>query len=92
MSELTLKHFILKQRVLDLYRQAIRASRGEHSSRGAHWQTHLPAGIPDKQARKETMLWIRGEFERNRNLHDTVFHPLHQFSCSVAYDLRGRLS
>lgn len=29
MSGLTLKHFILKQKVLDLYRFAIRASRGQ---------------------------------------------------------------
>jgi hypothetical protein len=28
MRDLTLKHFILKQKVLNLYRSAIRASRG----------------------------------------------------------------
>ncbi|KAI0348621.1 hypothetical protein BDW22DRAFT_1320339 [Trametopsis cervina] len=54
MNELTLKHFILKQRVFDLYRYAIRASRG----------------IPDPISRKETVAWIRVEFERNRYIHD----------------------
>ena len=29
MQELTLKHFILKQRVINLYRQAVRACRSE---------------------------------------------------------------
>ncbi|KAI9062980.1 hypothetical protein FKP32DRAFT_770636 [Trametes sanguinea] len=54
MRELTLKHFILKQQALNLYRQAIRASRS----------------IPDKSARTETVAWIRSEFERNRNIYD----------------------
>ncbi|KAI0815179.1 hypothetical protein BC629DRAFT_1469884 [Irpex lacteus] len=54
MKQLTLKHFILKQRVLDLYRYAIRSSRG----------------IPDPTSRKETIAWIRGEFERNRHIED----------------------
>ncbi|KAI0704887.1 hypothetical protein BC835DRAFT_1262014 [Cytidiella melzeri] len=56
MKQLTFKHFILKQRVFDLYRYAIRASRG----------------IPDPVARRETIAWIRGEFERNRHLHDVA--------------------
>ncbi|KAH9937602.1 complex 1 protein-domain-containing protein [Fomitopsis serialis] len=50
----TLRHFILQQRVLTLYRQAVRATRY----------------IPDSNARKETVAWIRGEFERNRGLDD----------------------
>ncbi|PCH33561.1 hypothetical protein WOLCODRAFT_64141 [Wolfiporia cocos MD-104 SS10] len=54
MHEPTLKHFILKQRVLNLYRQAVRASRT----------------IPDRGARKETIAWIRNEFERNKHIHD----------------------
>ncbi|EMD41792.1 hypothetical protein CERSUDRAFT_147108 [Gelatoporia subvermispora B] len=54
MQELTLKHFILKQRALDLYRQAIRASRH----------------IPNSTTRRETVQWIRAEFERNRCLTD----------------------
>ncbi|EKM60979.1 uncharacterized protein PHACADRAFT_134002 [Phanerochaete carnosa HHB-10118-sp] len=54
-QELTLKHFILKQRVVNLYRQAVRACRT----------------IPDLQTRKETLTWIRSEFDRNRHLHDT---------------------
>lgn len=35
MHELTLKHFVLKQQVINLYRQAIRASRGEYLSNSA---------------------------------------------------------
>ncbi|KAN0128359.1 LYR motif-containing protein 2 [Lactarius tabidus] len=51
---LTLRHFIQRQRVLNLYRRAIRASRA----------------IPDPAARKETITWIRAEFERNRHITD----------------------
>ncbi|KAF9569729.1 hypothetical protein CPC08DRAFT_6865 [Agrocybe pediades] len=54
MSFLTLKHFILKSQVIALYRHAIRASRV----------------IPDPVTRKETVAWIRSEFERNRQLTD----------------------
>ncbi|KZP12058.1 hypothetical protein FIBSPDRAFT_755598 [Athelia psychrophila] len=54
MQHLTLKHFILKQRVLNLYRHAIRVSRS----------------IQDTQARKETLSFIRAEFDRNRHLND----------------------
>lgn len=54
MSQLTLKHFILKQKALDLYRFAIRACRS----------------IPDPGARKETVAWIRSEFERHRHMQD----------------------
>ncbi|KAG6872878.1 hypothetical protein C0995_005736 [Termitomyces sp. Mi166 len=50
-SELTLKHFILKQKVLNFYRHVVRASR-------------------DPVTRRETIAWIRGEFERNRHLTD----------------------
>ncbi|KAI0335365.1 hypothetical protein GY45DRAFT_1342875 [Cubamyces sp. BRFM 1775] len=56
MPELTLKHFILKQQALNLYRRAIRATRS----------------IPDRSTRLETIVWIRSEFERNRNLHDVT--------------------
>ncbi|KAJ7275342.1 hypothetical protein B0H12DRAFT_1005841 [Mycena haematopus] len=50
---LTLRHFILKQEVLNLYRYAIRS---------------VP--IHDPLTRKETIMWIRAEFERNRHLTD----------------------
>ncbi|KAF8912827.1 hypothetical protein CPB84DRAFT_1670743 [Gymnopilus junonius] len=50
----TLKHFILKQRAISLYRSAVRAS----------------AVIPDPVTRKETVAWIRAEFTRNRHLTD----------------------
>ncbi|KAA1468671.1 hypothetical protein DENSPDRAFT_483632 [Dentipellis sp. KUC8613] len=52
----TLKHFILKHRALTLYRSAIRASRA----------------IPDPVSRKETIAWVRSEFERNRHISDTA--------------------
>lgn len=52
--QLTLKHFIARQRVVDLYRSAIRASRV----------------IPDPVARKETLSWIRVDFDRNKHLTD----------------------
>ncbi|KAF8898563.1 hypothetical protein BD779DRAFT_1431724 [Infundibulicybe gibba] len=51
-TKLSLKHFILKQQVFDLYRYAIRASRV----------------IPNPLARRETIAWIRGEIEINRHL------------------------
>ncbi|KJA26181.1 hypothetical protein HYPSUDRAFT_133357 [Hypholoma sublateritium FD-334 SS-4] len=50
----TLKHFILKLQVLNLYRGAIRASRV----------------IPDPVTRRETIAWIRHEFDRNKHLTD----------------------
>ncbi|KAI0374259.1 hypothetical protein BV20DRAFT_935562 [Pilatotrama ljubarskyi] len=56
MPELTLKHFILKQRALNLYRQAIRATRS----------------IPNNETRAETIAWIRSEFERNRRIDDVM--------------------
>ncbi|KIK71191.1 hypothetical protein GYMLUDRAFT_149914 [Collybiopsis luxurians FD-317 M1] len=56
MSHLTLKHFILRKQVLDLYRQAVRACRA----------------IPDPSTRRETLNWIRSEFERSKNLTDVV--------------------
>ncbi|KAJ7357058.1 hypothetical protein B0H14DRAFT_2671946 [Mycena olivaceomarginata] len=51
---LTLRHFILKQQVFNLYRYAIRNTRAIH----------------DPLTRKETIMWIRAEFERNRHLTD----------------------
>ncbi|KAG0709036.1 hypothetical protein DFH29DRAFT_794670 [Suillus ampliporus] len=56
MPDFGLKYFILQQRVIHLYRHAIRASRH----------------IPDRQARSETIAWFRSEFERNRWLTDVV--------------------
>ncbi|KAF9478037.1 hypothetical protein BDN70DRAFT_72185 [Pholiota conissans] len=52
----TLKHFILRQQALHLYRGAVRASKA----------------IPDPVTRKETIAWIRDEFERNSHLTDLV--------------------
>ncbi|KAI0735264.1 hypothetical protein C8Q76DRAFT_277370 [Earliella scabrosa] len=56
MRHLTLKHFILQQRALNLYRQAIRATRS----------------LPDRTVRLETIGWIRSEFERNRYISDVT--------------------
>ncbi|KAF8315054.1 hypothetical protein DL93DRAFT_2057785 [Clavulina sp. PMI_390] len=51
---LTLQHFLLRPKALALYREAIRATRG----------------IPDVATRRETIAWIRSEFERNRGEQD----------------------
>jgi hypothetical protein len=68
---LTLRHFIQRQRVLNLYRRAIRASRGDlYSLLSLPRPTHT--AIPDPAARKETITWIRAEFERNRHITDLV--------------------
>ena len=75
MAQLTLKHFILKQRVINLYRQAVRACRSKsapHPEVTRHPTFTLATAIPDLQTRKETLVWIRSEFERNRYLSDTV--------------------
>ncbi|KIY72736.1 hypothetical protein CYLTODRAFT_449480 [Cylindrobasidium torrendii FP15055 ss-10] len=55
MPQPTLKHFILRQKTLDLYKQAVRASRA----------------IPDPATRRETIGWIRSEIERTRWVFDT---------------------
>ena len=72
----TLKHFILKQQALDLFRSAIRASRCNSSlSCSLPQPSGLIIGslaIPDVVARKETIAWIRAEFERKRHLQDVV--------------------
>ncbi|KAH9064157.1 hypothetical protein EDB87DRAFT_1599576 [Lactarius vividus] len=56
-----LRHFIQKQNVFNLYRLAIRASRGAFHSilslRRPNIQPHTV--IPDPVARKETISWIR---------------------------------
>ncbi|KAJ8597037.1 hypothetical protein M405DRAFT_780901 [Rhizopogon salebrosus TDB-379] len=56
MPDFGLKYFILQQRVIHLYRNAIRASRN----------------IPDPRARSETIAWFRSEIERNRWLTDVA--------------------
>ncbi|KAG2368264.1 hypothetical protein BDR07DRAFT_1270299 [Suillus spraguei] len=56
MPDFGLKYFILQQRVIHLYRHAIRASKY----------------IPDPQARSETIAWFRSEIERNKWLTDAV--------------------
>ncbi|KAK0246073.1 hypothetical protein EDD85DRAFT_44301 [Armillaria nabsnona] len=54
MHQPTLKHFLLRQKVLALYRRALRSSKA------------------DPATRRETITWIRSEFERNRHLTDVV--------------------
>ncbi|KAF9044876.1 hypothetical protein BDZ89DRAFT_942765 [Hymenopellis radicata] len=54
MHQPTLKHFLLRQKTLALYRHAIRASQA----------------ISDPGARKETVEWVRCEIERNRHVTD----------------------
>ncbi|KAG1801443.1 uncharacterized protein HD556DRAFT_877841 [Suillus plorans] len=56
MPNFGLKYFILQQRVIHLYRHAIRASKY----------------IPDPRARSETIAWFRSEIERNKWLTDVA--------------------
>ncbi|KIJ45163.1 hypothetical protein M422DRAFT_167345 [Sphaerobolus stellatus SS14] len=51
---LTLQHFVLRTKALNMYRAAIRTSKG----------------IPDPTARRETIAWIRTEFEQAGQLED----------------------
>jgi len=69
---LSLKHFILRQRALHLYRTAIRASRGDPPA-PLFPLSHLSIPvIPDPATRKETISWVRAEFERNKHVADLV--------------------
>jgi hypothetical protein len=68
----SLKHFILKQQALSLYRTAIRASRGDPIA-PFFILSHPPSPvIRDSATRKETLTWIRAEFERNKRIADLV--------------------
>jgi hypothetical protein len=78
---LSLKHFILKQRALSLYRTAVRASRGDPQA-SFFTLSHLPTPvIPDSATRKETILWIRAEFERNKHIADLVGLNIPSLTC-----------
>ncbi|KAF8633963.1 hypothetical protein AX15_001143 [Amanita polypyramis BW_CC] len=50
--QLSLRHFVLRQQAVHLYRRALRASRA----------------IPDPRARRETVAFFRAEFDRNSHL------------------------
>ena len=70
----TLRHFILRQQVISLYRHAIRASKGKCACSLClyfFFDGHMQ-GIPDPVTRKETIYWFRNEIERNRDLTDVV--------------------
>ena len=85
---LTLQHFLLRAQVLALYRDAIRASRSTSYTLQTNCQLHVRveahirttetrlvvafAAIEDPTTRKETVAWIRSEFERHRNETDIV--------------------
>ena len=69
----TLKHFILQQQVISLYRQAVRASRGYFFLLVyVTMPIDLSEVIQDPVTRTETLAWIRSEFDRNRHLTDIV--------------------
>lgn len=68
----TLKHFILRQQIISLYRHAIRASKGKYARSILRTSFDGHAGIPDPVTRRETIHWFRSEFERNRDLTDVV--------------------
>jgi hypothetical protein len=77
--QLSLKHFILQQRALSLYRNFIRASRRQcnkiHGLSSSLYSTPPRADIPDPSARKETIAWVRRDLERCRWLADPVSAP-----------------
>jgi len=78
MPDFGLKFFILQQRVIHLYRHALRASRRAMSCflKVLLLITSVqPSDIPDPQARSETISWFRSEIERNRWLTDVVSRP-----------------
>lgn len=70
----SLKHFILRQQVLNLYRSAIRATRCTQKplSLDPGICIHIYSEALPRHARSETIAWVRHEFERNRHLQDTV--------------------
>ena len=84
---LTLQHFLLRPKVLALYRDAIRASRSAFVACLLTSNYACPlinesaprrvasVAIPDPTTRKETVAWIRSEFERHRNETDIVSVP-----------------
>ena len=80
-ATLSLRHFILKQRVLSFYRTAIRASRGHHLLIFALFFSEIItlAVITDTATRKETISWIRTELERNKHITDLVRQKLSTF-------------
>lgn len=53
-SALSLGHFIQRTKVLALYRSIIRSSRN----------------IPDSHTRRETILYVKNEFNSNQNVKD----------------------
>lgn len=82
-SMLTLQHFVLKSQAIALYRTAVRTSRGGLPVCSLIEITRLPnssstnLGIPDPQTRRETVAWIRSEFEQHRYETDVVRPNLH---------------
>ena len=89
----TLKHFILKQQAINLYRNAVRASKGMlfYISPRPLLVLNLCSStsvIPDPVTRKETISWIRTEFERNKYLTDEV-RPFFVFGWSISSSLSG---
>jgi hypothetical protein len=72
-SQLTLKHFILQERAVRLYRQFLRASRCSSTI----LFIPLPPSetlldIPDPVSRQETISWVRGDFEKLRTISEVV--------------------
>lgn len=73
MSQLTLKHFILQQEAINLYRLAVRSSKRMSISVVIVLKTQPSlSALGDASTRRETIKWIRSEFERNRYLTDVV--------------------
>lgn len=90
---LTLKHFILKQQVFDLYRYAIRASRGTLLMIFivAGVLTSSKPAISDPVTRQETVAWIRSEFEHNKHITDVVGSHFIPITVQSVHNVCGRL-
>ncbi|KAL9716084.1 hypothetical protein Ac2012v2_000528 [Leucoagaricus gongylophorus] len=72
----TLRYFIIRQEVIHLYRHAVRSSKV----------------IEDPVTRRETLAWIRSEFERNKHIPDAVSYLVVHLVMKKALNYSRRLS
>lgn len=90
----SLKHFILRQEVIHLYRHTLRASKGILPPFPLFSLSDpVLLVLKDPVTRRETLAWIRSEFERNKHITEIVrvYHAL--LKCSqicVSLSLKTR--
>lgn len=78
----TLKHFILRQEAIHLYRHAVRASKGTLTLIPPFVCPEPSSVIKDPVTRRETLAWMRSEFERNKHITDVVrVSPVSSWAC-----------